>query len=64
MNECILTQLFAQMFFAGKKVTTSAKDNTYNPRWLEELHLPLMLPSMCEKIKFVVSAFFENAVSE
>eukprot|EP00052_Salpingoeca_macrocollata_P020806 m.175674 g.175674 ORF g.175674 m.175674 type:complete len:2346 (-) comp21363_c0_seq2:105-7142(-) len=45
---------YFKIFFAGKKATTSVKDNTYNPRWLQELHLPLMLPSMCDKMKIQV----------
>ena len=49
---CVLTSI--KISFAGRKGNTTAIDNTYSPKWMEELHLPLMLPSMCDKVKLQV----------
>ncbi|KJE97724.1 Fer1l3 protein [Capsaspora owczarzaki ATCC 30864] len=40
--------------FAGKKAKTEVIQNSYFPTFNEELHLPMQIPSMCDKIKLQV----------
>lgn len=42
---------YAIVSFAGKKVQTQVIENSYYPEFNEELHLPMQIPSMCDKIK-------------
>lgn len=42
--------------FAGQKAKSKAESNTYNPTWMQELHVPAMLPSMCDQLSIQVSA--------
>lgn len=40
--------------FAGRKVRTKVVEDSYNPVFMQELHLNAMFPSMCDKIQLKV----------
>eukprot|EP00051_Salpingoeca_urceolata_P011456 m.141941 g.141941 ORF g.141941 m.141941 type:complete len:2152 (+) comp17129_c0_seq1:436-6891(+) len=45
---------YVEVSFAGKKVKSSVVANSFTPQWLQELHLPISVPSMCSGIKLQV----------
>lgn len=46
-----LVDPYMEFSFCGKKATTSTKYHDSNPEFKQFLKIPLMLPSMCERIK-------------
>jgi len=41
---------YVKIAFSGKEVKTEVIQNTYVPRWFEELHLEMQVPSMCDRL--------------
>lgn len=45
---------YARISFSGRSITSTVCKNTYDPEWNEKLHLPVMLPSMCDRLKLQI----------
>lgn len=41
---------YIKIQFAGVSRKTNVESNTYSPVWMQELHLPALLPSMCDDL--------------
>eukprot|EP00040_Diaphanoeca_grandis_P011572 m.59384 g.59384 ORF g.59384 m.59384 type:complete len:2246 (-) comp22699_c2_seq1:263-7000(-) len=40
--------------FSGRRAKTKVVTNTYNPVWMQELTVPALLPSMCDRLTFQI----------
>lgn len=41
---------YVKVSFSGVNRKTKVESNTYFPEWMQELHLPALLPSMCDNL--------------